>query len=129
MGIMITRNLRSIQWREWGPLVEGPELGSNVDVWWLVDEGGLALLVPHIMSQHTFWKENTGWGASKCYVRLFVVSREAPEVDEEDDGTINLKKRESELLKTAGDNYRARQLGVVGTDKAEDLWKAEIMEL
>ena len=31
------------------------EKGINtIDVWWLVDDGGLSLLVPYLMSQHPY---------------------------------------------------------------------------
>ena len=27
---------------------------NTIDVWWLVDDGGLSLLVPYLMSQHPY---------------------------------------------------------------------------
>ena len=28
-----------------------------IDVWWLLDDGGLAMLLPHIMRRHSYWKD------------------------------------------------------------------------
>ena len=27
-----------------------------IDVWWLIDDGGLLMLIPYVLKQHTFWK-------------------------------------------------------------------------
>merc|ERR1719373_447657 len=29
---------------------------NTIDVWWLMDDGGLSILIPHMMAQHQFWK-------------------------------------------------------------------------
>eukprot|EP01135_Chromosphaera_perkinsii_P003347 Nk52_evm47s240 gene=Nk52_evmTU47s240 len=30
--------------------------GSTIDVWWMVDDGGLTILLPYILSNHSYWK-------------------------------------------------------------------------
>ena len=64
-GTMITRNLDSINWRQ-------PKAKHTVDVWWLIDDGGLAMLVPYIMSQAPFWRSNTD-DLHETTVRLFFI--------------------------------------------------------
>lgn len=60
MGVMICRHMDKINWLE--PSIFKDETvdldhGINtIDVWWLMDDGGLSILIPHMMSQHQFWK-------------------------------------------------------------------------
>ena len=51
---------------------DAPEESGTVDVWYLLDDGGLSQLIPHIMSQAPFWVKNTG-GAKKTKIRLFTI--------------------------------------------------------
>eukprot|EP01084_Bolivina_argentea_P015659 29356_1 len=37
-----------------------------IDVWWLIDDGGLTVLLPYIMKLHTFW--------NKCKLRLNIIA-------------------------------------------------------
>merc|ERR1719384_838058 len=39
-----------------------------VDVWWMIDDGGLCMLIPYIMKLHKFW--------SRCKLRLLMVAEE-----------------------------------------------------
>ncbi|CAM9584114.1 unnamed protein product [Chrysoparadoxa australica] len=40
--------------------------GGTVDVWWLVDDGGLTILIPHLLTLHNNWKN--------CKIRVFTVA-------------------------------------------------------
>ena len=50
-----------------------------VDVWWMIDDGGLCMLIPYIMKLHRFW--------SRCKLRLLMVAEEDDILD------INTMKR------------------------------------
>eukprot|EP01083_Nonionella_stella_P229388 811983_1 len=39
-----------------------------IDVWWMIDDGGLCMLVPYIMKLHKFWQ--------RCKLRMLMVSDE-----------------------------------------------------
>ena len=39
-----------------------------IDVWWMIDDGGLCMLVPYIMKLHKFWQ--------RCKLRMLMVSEE-----------------------------------------------------
>merc|ERR1711971_423550 len=72
-GFMISRNLTNVDFRARN--FEQPKiLRGTVDVWWLLDSGGLELMVPHTMSLHNFWKSRTRDG--HCPVRLLLISAE-----------------------------------------------------
>ena len=47
---------------------------TTIDIWWLLDDGGLTLLVPHIMSLSKFWKKISRKG--RCRIRVFLVAEE-----------------------------------------------------
>eukprot|EP00485_Elphidium_margaritaceum_P009224 CAMPEP_0202689974 /NCGR_PEP_ID=MMETSP1385-20130828/5133_1 /ASSEMBLY_ACC=CAM_ASM_000861 /TAXON_ID=933848 /ORGANISM="Elphidium margaritaceum" /LENGTH=1064 /DNA_ID=CAMNT_0049345195 /DNA_START=35 /DNA_END=3229 /DNA_ORIENTATION=+ len=47
---------------------DGQGRHSYIDVWWMVDDGGLIMLVPYIMKRHAFW--------SQCKLRMLMVSEE-----------------------------------------------------
>ena len=38
-----------------------------VDIWWIVHDGGLMLLMMFLLTQHKVWR--------KCYLRIFTVAR------------------------------------------------------
>merc|ERR1719384_198017 len=44
-----------------------------VDVWWMIDDGGLCMLIPYIMKLHKFW--------SRCKLRLLMVAEEDDVLD------------------------------------------------
>ena len=44
-----------------------------VDVWWMIDDGGLCMLIPYILKLHKFW--------SRCKLRLLMVAEEEDLVD------------------------------------------------
>eukprot|EP00943_MAST-04B_sp_MAST-4B-sp1_P005173 g5173.t1 len=64
-GTMIGRGLDRINWN-------APTANKTIDVWWLLDDGGLTLLVPYIMSLDKFWIANTD-DRRQCRVRLFFI--------------------------------------------------------
>jgi hypothetical protein len=41
------------------------EINSHIDVWWVMHDGGLLMLLPHLLTLHSTWKN--------CRIRLFVV--------------------------------------------------------
>eukprot|EP00941_MAST-03F_sp_MAST-3F-sp1_P005717 g5717.t1 len=56
-GVMIPRNLR-LDLDKRPPTVEESSR-KTIDVWWVVDDGGLTLLVPHIMMKAQYWEKRT----------------------------------------------------------------------
>ncbi|XP_068605239.1 solute carrier family 12 member 7-like [Brachionichthys hirsutus] len=52
-------------------------LEGTIDVWWIVHDGGLLMLLPFLLSQHKVWK--------KCKMRIFTVAQM-------DDNSIQMKK-------------------------------------
>ena len=48
---------------------------GTIDVYWLFDDGGLTLLLPHILSTRSKF--------SNCNMRVFFLSEKAQEIDEE----------------------------------------------
>ncbi|KAL0167419.1 hypothetical protein M9458_035641, partial [Cirrhinus mrigala] len=47
---------------------------GTIDVWWLFDDGGLTLLLPHILTTRKKWKD--------CKLRIFIAGQ--PERIEQD---------------------------------------------
>jgi len=60
---------------------------TTIDIWWLLDDGGLTLLVPHIMSLSKFWKRISRKG--RCRIRVFLVAEE---------DIVDKKKKQQEML-------------------------------
>ncbi|XP_073514060.1 solute carrier family 12 member 4 [Phyllobates terribilis] len=52
-------------------------LEGNIDVWWIVHDGGMLMLLPFLLKQHKVWK--------KCRLRIFTVAQM-------DDNSIQMKK-------------------------------------
>ena len=48
---------------------------STIDVWWIVHDGGLLLLLPHLLHRHRAWKG--------CSLRIFAVINEYTDGEEE----------------------------------------------
>jgi len=72
-GIMITKNLGQINYRIDS---DAKYFHGFVDVWWLLDDGGLSLLVPYLMSEDQYWRNVTVGKNSTCGIRLFLVTDE-----------------------------------------------------
>ncbi|XP_075864034.1 solute carrier family 12 member 7 isoform X1 [Microcebus murinus] len=51
--------------------------GGNIDVWWVVHDGGMLMLLPFLLRQHKVWR--------KCRMRIFTVAQEA-------DNSIQMKR-------------------------------------
>ncbi|XP_075875744.1 solute carrier family 12 member 7-like isoform X2 [Nelusetta ayraudi] len=51
--------------------------GGTIDVWWIVHDGGLLMLLPFLLIQHKVWR--------KCTMRIFTVAQM-------DDNSIQMKK-------------------------------------
>lgn len=43
------------------------KLGGFIDIWWIVNDGGLLMLLPHLLKQHRTWKS--------CQLRIFTVAQ------------------------------------------------------
>ncbi|NWI66268.1 S12A4 protein, partial [Todus mexicanus] len=50
---------------------------GNIDVWWIVHDGGMLMLLPFLLKQHKVWR--------KCKMRIFTVAQM-------DDNSIQMKK-------------------------------------
>ncbi|XP_060923753.1 solute carrier family 12 member 4 [Limanda limanda] len=50
---------------------------GNIDVWWIVHDGGMLMLLPFLLKQHKVWR--------KCMMRIFTVAQM-------DDNSIQMKK-------------------------------------
>uniref|UniRef100_A0A8C5H5I8 Solute carrier family 12 member 4 n=1 Tax=Gouania willdenowi TaxID=441366 RepID=A0A8C5H5I8_GOUWI len=50
---------------------------GNIDVWWIVHDGGMLMLLPFLLKQHKVWR--------KCNLRIFTVAQM-------DDNSIQMKK-------------------------------------
>ncbi|XP_059926654.1 solute carrier family 12 member 4 isoform X2 [Gadus macrocephalus] len=50
---------------------------GNIDVWWIVHDGGMLMLLPFLLKQHKVWR--------KCNMRIFTVAQM-------DDNSIQMKK-------------------------------------
>ena len=48
---------------------------GNIDIWWLFDDGGLSLLIPHLVSLNKKYKD--------CNLRVFFMSKSASNLDDE----------------------------------------------
>jgi len=55
MGVMVSRNLEKIDW----DIAPDAQSKKTIDVYWLVDDGGLTLLIPYILTLHSYWKHHT----------------------------------------------------------------------
>jgi len=62
------------------PSIEDPQEGV-IDVWWIVHDGGLLLLLAHLLQQHKIWR--------KCRIRVHTV---AEKLDNSEQVADNLKK-------------------------------------
>jgi len=49
-------------------LAAGQSKQTVIDVWWMIDDGGLCMLIPYIMKKHKFW--------SQCKLRMLMVAEE-----------------------------------------------------
>ncbi|XP_055642655.1 bumetanide-sensitive sodium-(potassium)-chloride cotransporter-like isoform X2 [Toxorhynchites rutilus septentrionalis] len=55
---------------------------GTIDVWWLYDDGGLTMLIPHIMSMRSKW--------SQCEIRVFALANRQMELEVEQRNMNNL---------------------------------------
>ncbi|XP_058840678.1 bumetanide-sensitive sodium-(potassium)-chloride cotransporter-like [Topomyia yanbarensis] len=51
------------------------QLPGNIDVWWLYDDGGLTILLPHIIASRSKW--------SACQIRVFALASQQTNFEEE----------------------------------------------
>jgi len=61
LGVMICRNLQKASWEaksiyEFNETVDFEKGIGTIDIWWLVDDGGLTVLIPHLLSNFKFFK-------------------------------------------------------------------------
>ncbi|KTF79863.1 hypothetical protein cypCar_00042898, partial [Cyprinus carpio] len=69
-ALLVAKNVDSFPHQE--RLAEG-----TIDVWWIVHDGGLLMLLPFLLQQHKVWR--------KCKMRIFTVAQL-------DDNSIQMKK-------------------------------------
>ncbi|XP_056593859.1 solute carrier family 12 member 7 isoform X3 [Triplophysa dalaica] len=69
-ALLVAKNIDSFPHQE--RLTEG-----TIDVWWIVHDGGMLMLLPFLLRQHKVWK--------KCKMRIFTVAQM-------DDNSIQMKK-------------------------------------
>jgi len=55
----------------------GDSVKGNIDIWWIVHDGGLLMLLPFLLKQHRTWR--------KCSLRIFTVAQV-------EDNSIQMKK-------------------------------------
>ncbi|XP_042906995.1 solute carrier family 12 member 2-like [Parasteatoda tepidariorum] len=55
---------------------------GHIDVWWLYDDGGLTMLIPHILSTRSQW--------SGCKLRIFALANKKDELDREQRNMVAL---------------------------------------
>lgn len=60
---------------------------GTIDVWWIVHDGGLLMLLAHLLQQHRVW--------NKCRLRVHTVS-------EEWDNPVTVKANLEKLLEQVG---------------------------
>lgn len=53
------------------------QIKGNIDIWWIVHDGGLLMLLPFLLKQHRTWKN--------CKLRIFTVAQI-------EDNSIQMKK-------------------------------------
>ncbi len=106
---------------------------GNIDVWWLVDDGGLTLLIPHLISMKSNWE--------KCRLRVFATGKKE-EINREKMSMANMlskfridfsdleiipdfdKKPKKENLQRFDDLIKPWQLNVEAGETAEKFpWK------
>ena len=58
-------------------------LQGYIDIWWIVHDGGLLMLLPFLLKQHKTWK--------KCHMRIFTVAQA-------EDNSIQMKKDLKQFL-------------------------------
>ncbi|NXH92056.1 S12A7 protein, partial [Edolisoma coerulescens] len=60
---------------------------GNIDVWWIVHDGGMLMLLPFLLRQHKARTTENGWDLvwRKCKMRIFTVAQM-------DDNSIQMKK-------------------------------------
>ncbi|XP_059801333.1 solute carrier family 12 member 7-like isoform X3 [Hypanus sabinus] len=70
-ALLVTKNIDKF------PVNQERFAGGTIDVWWIVHDGGLLMLLPFLLSQHKVWR--------KCKMRIFTVAQI-------DDNSIQMKK-------------------------------------
>ncbi|KAJ8249001.1 hypothetical protein GJAV_G00230100 [Gymnothorax javanicus] len=63
---------------------------GNIDVWWIVHDGGMLMLLPFLLKQHKVWR--------KCKMRIFTVAQM-------DDNSIQMKKDLATFLDISAYTY------------------------
>jgi len=61
----------------------GDTVKGYIDIWWIVHDGGLLMLLPFLLKQHKTWK--------KCHMRIFTVAQA-------EDNSIQMKKDLKQFL-------------------------------
>ncbi|XP_072268146.1 solute carrier family 12 member 7 isoform X1 [Pyxicephalus adspersus] len=70
-ALLVTKNIDSF------PTNQERFSEGNIDIWWIVHDGGMLMLLPFLLRQHKVWR--------KCRMRIFTVAQM-------DDNSIQMKK-------------------------------------
>jgi amino acid transporter len=84
LGVMVCRGLDRVEWN-------APNPNGSVDIWWLMDDGGLTILISHLLSLSDFWKRNTL--SDKLCARLFIVTQDRDTMSKDLIAVANLLKK------------------------------------
>jgi len=60
MALMVVKGANNIP-------TSSEKLRGTIDIWWIVHDGGLLMLLPFLLKQHKTWKN--------CQLRIFTVAR------------------------------------------------------
>jgi solute carrier family 12 sodium/potassium/chloride transporter 2 len=82
MHTCVVRGLEKVDWNK------RQDVGS-IDVWWLIDDGGMTVLMTYLLSQSKFWR---GHSDTPLKIRLFCLAGDESEIErdqEEVQGLMN----------------------------------------
>jgi solute carrier family 12 sodium/potassium/chloride transporter 2 len=80
--VMVVRGVDHVDWSK-------PKSSEGtIDVWWMVDDGGMTILIPFILSKARFWKSDPMHGTN---IRLYVIGLPGQEEDNREQITALLK--------------------------------------
>ncbi|KAI6648925.1 Solute carrier family 12 member 6-like [Oopsacas minuta] len=76
IALMVTKGIRQFPDNE-------SKVKGNIDIWWIVHDGGLLMLIPFLLKKNKVWKQ--------CNLRIFTVAQE-------EDNSIQMKKDLTQFL-------------------------------
>ena len=87
-AVLVIRGIKSFPCArdELKDVVDAPLCGDHIDLWWIVHDGGIELLIAFLLRQHAQWK--------KCKLRIFTI---VPSGDDTDGLAMSLSEELSRL--------------------------------